>query len=91
MFHPSDDGADFIEEAKQDVGDRVALNKALYNETRSGWGDGQRVASIPTVVWESLIHKGIVTASGQVLDMPRFKAFLNDPDNRAFRTRPGRI
>jgi len=26
-----------------------------------------------------------------VLDMPKFKHWLNDPDNRFFRTKPGKV
>ena len=85
MFHPSTDGESFIEEGTQDVTERLEINKALHGMPRDGWGEGQRVASIPVVVWEGLLRDG--TAN----DTKKLKAWLNDPDNRAFRTRTGRV
>ena len=72
-------------EADQNITDRLDINKALQNEARSGYGEGQRVASIPLVVWEDLVRKGIAN------DRKKLKAWLNDPDNRAFRTRLGKV
>jgi hypothetical protein len=71
--------------ATQDISDHMDINKALYNEQRPGWQEGQRVASIPNVIWEDLVRRGIAN------DTKKLKAWLNDPDNRAFRTRPGRV
>jgi hypothetical protein len=63
---------------------------------RKGW-DGNnaispqnKVASIPLVVFAELEKQGI-TRGFQVLDMDRFKAFLNNPDNQVFRTRMGKV
>lgn len=84
MLHDGD-GEDFHIEDVQNVGGRVDVNRELYKLPRSGWGDGQRVASIPLVVWQDLKRRGIADDPG------RLKAWLNDPDNRAFRTRPGRV
>ena len=84
MFHPSTDGDNFVESGRQDVTERLAINKALYGEERR-WGDGLRAASIPITVWEGLMRDG--TAD----DPKKLKAWLNDPDNRAFRTMSGRI
>ena len=91
MFHGAADGDSFIEEGTQNITERLAINKALQDDPVSGWGEGRRVASIPLVIWEHLIREGMVTAGGQVLDEKKFKAWLNDPDNRAFRTRLGRV
>lgn len=78
-------------QSMQDVTERVKLNKALQNEARGGWGEGSRIASIPLVVYEDLIQKRIISRSGAVLDEKAFLAWLNDPDNRAFRTRLGKV
>lgn len=91
LFHPSDDGESFVEEGQQEISERLSINKALRNDPSSGWGEGRRVASIPIVIWEHLIRQGMVTAGGQILDEKKFKAWLNDPDNRAFRTRLGQV
>ena len=86
MFHDSDDGNSFGEESTQDVSDRLMVNKAIYDEPWSGWkGDMHRVASIPTVVAEDLKRRGIWD------NKKALKRWLNDPDNRAFRTRPGKV
>lgn len=75
----------------QDVEDRINLNKALQNEPRGRWGEGSRVASLPLVVYEGLIQKGIINRQGAVVDQRAFRRWLNDPDNRAFRTRLGKV
>jgi hypothetical protein len=74
--------------AKQDVSHHVEATKAMFNGTdeRAPFrGDMVRVASIPAVVMDQLFRDGIAQ------DPERFKAWLNDPDNRVFRTRPGRV
>jgi hypothetical protein len=85
MFHDSDDGNSFVEEVTQDVTDRVEVNKEIYNAGWSGWGDGQRVASIPIEIAEDLQRRGIWN------DTKKLKAWLNDSENSAWRTRPGRV
>jgi hypothetical protein len=80
----SSEGDDLVEVAKQDIRERLSINKALQNEDRP-YNEGQRVASVPTVVWEKLVREGIAN------DTKRLKKWLNDPDNRAFRTRLGAI
>lgn len=93
-----DNGDQLIIEQKQDISAIIEHNKALYNQSmdRKGW-DGNnaiapqnKVASIPLVVFAELEKQGI-TRGFQVLDMDRFKAFLNNPDNQVFRTRMGRV
>ena len=57
------------------------------------WSDnlfGNKVASIPLTVIDALNKKGILRGF-KVLDEKAFRQFLNDPDNRFFRTRTGRI
>jgi len=60
-------------------------NKQTFNDAPSAWGDGQKVASIPIHIYWDLKKKGIID------DEVAFKRWLNDPDQRAFRTRPGTI
>ena len=71
----------------QDAEPIVEANKRAYTE-----GDGysasrnlRRVASIPLVLYLDLKKRGILR------DPRRFRAWLNDPDNRFFRTAPGRV
>jgi hypothetical protein len=93
-----DNGDELIIAQTQDIGAILEHNKALYNQSmdRKGW-DGNnaispnnKVASIPLVVFQELEKQGI-TRGFNVLDMDRFKAWLNNPDNQAFRTRMGKL
>ena len=49
-----------------------------------------KIASIPMTVIDRLNQKGIMRGF-HVLDQKKFKEWLNDPDNRFFRTKQGRI
>ena len=63
-------------------------NKAKYNsfDERANWnGDMHHVASIPM----SLFYQ--MKAEGKLDDQAYMRRFLNDPNNRVFRTRPGDV
>jgi hypothetical protein len=89
-FHDLD-GKHFIE-TRQDISEILENNKAQFNaiDERTKWGEFTKVASLPNVVIDDLNTKGIMRGFA-VIDEKRFRAFLNDPDNRFFRTRPGQI
>jgi hypothetical protein len=92
--HTADDGGIVIE-SSQDVGGIIESNKAQFNsyDERAKWSDhlfGNKIASVPLVVIDDLNKKGIMRGF-HVVDQARFKEWLNNPDNRAFRTRPGRV
>lgn len=77
---------------EQDVSGIVELNKVHQRQFSSGkdkWGDGYdhrtKVASIPMSIYMRLRKEGILS------DPVAFKRWLNDPDNFAFRTRPGTV
>lgn len=77
-------------ETKRDLQHVIDDNKVIFNEfdERARWrGDGgqNRVASIPDFIWYDLVKRGITR------DKKAFRKWLNDPDNRAWRTRPGRV
>lgn len=65
--------------------DIIEANKAKYNDAPDRWGDGQLVASIPIHIYWDLKKRGIVD------DDAAMKRWLNDPDNRFFRVRPGTV
>jgi xylose isomerase len=91
-FHDQDDGGIVIAK-EQNVSALIDANKEEYNTADSKWNDNaleNRVARIPMAVFEDLQKQGI-TRGFTVIDMPRFKAWLNNPDNRVFRTKAGRI
>lgn len=70
-----------------EVGDLIEQNKKLYADTdeRTRYGEWSRVASIPMALFYRLKNQGIID------DPAAMKRWLNDPDNRFFRTRPGRV
>ena len=91
-FHDQDDGGIVIAK-EQNISALIDANKEEYNTADSKWNDNaleNRVARIPMAVFEDLQKQGI-TRGFTVIDMPRFKAWLNNPDNRVFRTKAGRI
>lgn len=69
---------------EQDVAPAIEANKQLFNEAPTNWrGDMHLVASIPMSIYFDLKQKGIAD------DDAAMKRWLNDPDNRVFRTRAG--
>lgn len=76
-------------EARTDyaVDDTIEANKAMRNEAKSDWaGDWHKVASIPLNVF----HDQLAEATRQ--DDDRFvNRWLNDSENRAWRTKLGRV
>ena len=92
--HADGDGGIIIE-TRQDISDILEQNKKEYNsfDEKARWSDelfGNKVASIPMTVIDDLNKQGIMRGYA-VMDEKRFRAFLNHPDNRFFRTRPGQI
>jgi len=83
--NPSQDK--FVIETTQDVTEIIAKNKASSNEVdkRKPWGEWSKIASLPMTIYFDLKHKGILD------DKVAFNKWLNDPDNKYFRTRGGRI
>ena len=71
--------------AEQDVSTVVDFNKTQYNETHGKFGEFSKIASLPLVVYNDLQKRGVLN------DTKAFKRWLNDPDNRFFRTRPGNV
>jgi len=89
-FHDVD-GNHFIE-TKQNISAILESNKAQFNaiDERAKWGEWTKIASLPNVVIDDLNKQGIMRGFA-VVDEKRFRTFLNNPDNRFFRTRPGQI
>jgi hypothetical protein len=55
------------------------------NQDHGRYGEWSKVASIPLSVFYDLKQKGIVD------DPAAMKKWLNDSENKFFRTRPGRV
>ena len=91
VAHSDGDGG-LILETKQDVSHIIEANKLMFNQVKSQdkYGDMTHVARLPLTVIDDLNKKGIMRGFA-VINEPEMKLFLNDPDNRFFRTRPGRV
>jgi hypothetical protein len=87
IFHADDNDTFVIETemAAPIVEEIIEANKANYNDAVGPWHNGKVVASIPIHIFWDLKKKGIAD------DDAAMKRWLNDPDNRYFRTRPGRV
>lgn len=91
VAHEDGDGG-LVVATTQDVTHIIEKNKAEYNSLDYGarWGEMTKVATIPMTVIDSLNKQGIMKGF-VVQDETRFKRWLNDPENRFFRTRPGTV
>ena len=90
IFHH--DGQNITFETISDYTDLIEANKASMNnfdERASFKSDLNRVASIPLEILFDLKRQGILGDNFMVLNQKAFRQWLNDADNRAFRTRPG--
>ena len=92
VVHADGDGGIIIQ-TKQDITDIIEQNKKEYNsyDEKARWSDelfGNKIASIPFTVIDELNKQGIMRGFA-VQDEKRFKAWLNERDNRVFRTRTG--
>lgn len=69
------------------VDDTLEANKTMQNSASNGWkGDWHKVASIPLGVYYAKLHEAVTQD-----DMAHVSKFLNDIDNRAYRTKLGRV
>ena len=92
VSHDTDEG--IVIATQQDVTDIIEQNKREYNASSTTWGDGDvfsnKIASIPFTVIDEL-NKQKIMRGFHVVDSKRFKAWLNNPDNRFFRTKQGTV
>lgn len=91
-----DDGdGGLIIKHSSDLTDFIEHTKAQYNENSksTGWGDSpidsrNKIASLPTEIINDLNAKGIMRGY-YIMDQKAMKRWLNNPENRVFRTRGG--
>lgn len=81
-----EDGKLYVQNHER-VDDLLRLNHALRNEPKSSMTmNGRRhVARIPLTLYHELRRKGIIG------DQKKLRAWLNDPDNRLWRTSGGKL
>jgi hypothetical protein len=90
-FHDVDENTVALETV-QDVGPIIEANKRdLNNVDDPRIGDGKLVARISMVMLMQLVQQGILDCGLAVLDDKRFSRWLNDNDNRNWRTWPGKV
>jgi hypothetical protein len=92
--HADGDGG-LVIATKQDVSGIIEANRKEYNsyDERARWSDdlfGNKIASIPFTAIDELNKQGVMRGFA-IVDEVRFASFLNDPMNRAWRTRPGQV
>ena len=88
-FHFDDITGDIGLETQQNVAAVIESTKGAFNpvDERANWkGDVHKVASIPM-----LIYNDLAKISNNFKDQRVIRKWLNDKDNRVFRTRPGRL
>lgn len=84
-WHYNDEKDEATIQTQQDVTAIIEENKNEFNQVdeRQRWGEFSRVASIPLSLFYQLKNEG------KLEDQAYMKRWLNDPENRHFRTRPG--
>jgi len=88
LWHYDDETNTGVIETIQDSTAIIEANKWLYADVdeQARWKDGlHHVARIPIHLYKDLQQKGIAFGDAAM------RRWLNDPDNRYFRTRPGVI
>jgi hypothetical protein len=83
-YNASDDSITWTEVA--DVTQLLERNKRLYNDAPTHWkGDLHDIAGLHPIMRQKLEREGILH------DKKAYARWLNDSDNRAWRTRPGKV
>lgn len=80
-IHTVQDVTQVIEANKEDFKDSAGTRYEQFQN---------HVARIPTAVYYDLIKRGIIDEQKDP-EGDQFRLWLNDPDHRAWRTRPGHI
>ena len=87
IWHYDPDTDQATIETRQDVSAIIEENKNEYAQIdeRARWGEWTKVASIPMSIYYQLKREG------KLDDEAYMKRWLNDPDNKYFRTRSGEV
>lgn len=84
-WHVKNNGEYVIETVQNMDVDESNRRQRVETDKRTKWNDINRVASIPLSVYYDLKRRGIAD------DPKALKKWLNDRDNRVFRTREGTL
>jgi len=87
IWHVHQDGKDIFR-IDFEVAKTLEANKAEYNAADRGWkGDWHKVASVP----HNILHASGFEEANQQRDKKWISNWLNDPNNRGWRTKPGKV
>jgi hypothetical protein len=89
-FHFNHEDKSFTIETVQEVQDLVDQNAELQNTDNRRFGEWDRVASVPINVYFDLKARGIIDPQNDPKGI-KLKQWLNDSDNRKFRTKLGQV
>ena len=86
-FHYDEETDKATIQTQQDVTAVIEENKQDYAQAveRARWSEWNKVASIPMSIYFQL------KAEGKLDDQAYMKRWLNDPENKYFRTRSGQV
>lgn len=99
MIDATDDGG-LIVQHRQDVGHLLDHNQRVKSVIGNGITrnhDAPRyIAKLTGLVLAEALHKGLISVDpdgemGHVIDQKKFRKWLNDRDNRKFRTSEGKV
>ena len=86
-----------IIKTETDLTDFIDHTQAQYNQRseKTGWGDSpydpkNKIAELPLEIIETLNEMGIMRGY-HITDQNALKKWLNNPDNKVFRTRGGQV
>jgi hypothetical protein len=93
----SDGDGGIVIHSQTDLTDFAEHTKAQYNNNpgKTGWSGEvfdpkNKIAELPLAIINDLNAKGIMRGF-HIQDLKALKKWLNDPDNRVFRTRGGEV
>ena len=84
-FYSNADGTEFTIETRQDITELVEVNRRIQNDSTGRWGEMAHIASYPLCVWWENKQKHLYD------DDREHRRWLNDPDQRVFRCKLGRV
>lgn len=91
IYHFDPETGGFVIETRQDVTDLIELNKTRFNDADGKWGEMTLVASYPLTILMELVKQNILDPGFRVINDKAYRNWLNAPENRVWRTRPGRV